>query len=90
MFPGRPRVECSKTPEQIRDEATKAAAADLAAIYDACSIAPSDDQKLETAAMLFWRHRDEIRAEATTVHFCPPDAPCDAADKDDDEPKVTH
>lgn len=83
MFPGSPRIECSKTPEQIRDEAAKATAADLAALYDACGIAPSCDVKLQVAAQIFWRHREEIQGAATTVHFPVEDAADRAA-------KVTH
>lgn len=91
MFPvpGKPRVERSKTPEQIRDEAVKATAADMAALYDTLAIAPNDEVKLQVAAQLFWRHRDEIQAEATSVHFCPEDAPCDAP-ADDGSEKITH
>lgn len=93
MFaPQNARYECSKTPEQIRDEAAKATAADLAAIYDACSICPSDDAKLQIASQMFWRHREEIRTEATQVHFCPPDNRCDAPAAGDatGDDKLTH
>jgi hypothetical protein len=91
MFPsGKPRVERSKTPEQIREEAAKATAADLKAICGELGISPSGDMELQVAAQLFWRHRDEISAEATTLHFCPPDDPCDAQPAPAVDDKVTH
>lgn len=91
MFPPNARVECTKTPEQIREEAAKAAAVDLAAICQACGIQPNDDARLQTAAQLYWRHRDEIASAATTVHFCSPENPCDAKKAEDgDDAKVTH
>lgn len=83
MFPvpANARIERTKTPEQIRDEAAKAAAADMAALYDSLGIAPNDEMKLQVAAQLFWRHREEIQGECTTIHYCAPEAPCDDATK---------
>jgi len=71
MFPphAHAHVHISKTPEQIRDEAAKATAADLAAVMDALCIAPDDNTKLLQGVQLFWRHREEILRDATTLHM---------------------
>lgn len=72
-----PRIEISKTSEQIRVEAAQAAAADIAALLNALNVAPSPDALLQQGTQLFWRHRDEITQRATTVHMCDPSAPCE-------------
>lgn len=84
------RVEVTKTEEQIREEAAKVAAADLAAILSAGNIAPNDEVKLQVMTGLFLRARDEIRSEATTVHVGHgPDEPCPAGLPDNGKPDDT-
>ena len=82
-------VEVSKTPEQIRDEAAKNAAADLAALLLECGIRPSEEAKLQTATGLFIRHREEIRAEATSIHFHGADEPCPSKTAEPDATKLS-